>query len=400
MKLLPFLTLATLSATSFAATSQPKTLADVPDASPDAEQAGFIIPEGFEINLWASDPMIRKPVQMNWDAQGRLWVVSSTTYPQIKPGDETVDQVVVLEDTKHAGKADKATVFADGLRIPTALMPADGGCYVANSTEILFLKDTDGDGKADSRLTVLSGFGTEDTHHLVHTFRFTPEGMLSFNQSIYIHSHLETPWGVKRLMGGGVWEFRPETRKADVFCKGLVNSWGREFDRWGQSFLTDGAGSGGINFAFPQAVFVSSPGAKRIIDGLNPGQPKQAGLEIIDEPHFPDDWQGTFVTCDFRGNRINRFKLTESGSGYVSKQLEDVMASKHGGFRPIDVRTGPDGALYIADWYNPIIQHGEVDFRDPRRDHVHGRIWRLTAKGRPLSVNPDFSKMNYDQLRQ
>jgi hypothetical protein len=208
-------------------------------------------------------------------------------------------------------------------------MPADGGCYVANSTEILFLKDTDGDGKADSRLTVLSGFGTEDTHHLVHTFRFTPEGMLSFNQSIYIHSHLETPWGVKRLMGGGVWEFRPETRKADVFCKGLVNSWGREFDRWGQSFLTDGAGSGGINFAFPQAVFVSSPGAKRIIDGLNTGQPKQAGLEIIDEPHFPDDWQGTFVTCDFRGNRINRFKLTESGSGYVSKQLEDVMASKH-----------------------------------------------------------------------
>ncbi len=398
MKLLPLLTFATLSATSFAATSQPKTLADVPDASPDAEQAGFIIPEGFEINLWASDPMIRKPVQMNWDAQGRLWVVSSTTYPQIKPGDETVDQVVVLEDTKHAGKADKATVFADGLRIPTALMPADGGCYVANSTEILFLKDTDGDGKADTRQTVLSGFGTEDTHHLVHTFRFTPEGMLSFNQSIYIHSHLETPWGVKRLMGGGVWEFRPETRKADVFCKGLVNSWGREFDRWGQSFLTDGAGSGGINFAFPQAVFVSSPGAKRLIDGLNPGQPKQAGLEIIDEPHFPDDWQGTFVTCDFRGNRINRFKLTESGSGYVSKQLEDVMASKHGGFRPIDVRTGPDGALYIADWYNPIIQHGEVDFRDPRRDHVHGRIWRLSVKGRPLSVNPDFAKMDVSGL--
>jgi putative heme-binding domain-containing protein len=216
--------------------------------------------------------------------------------------------------------------------------------------------------------------------------------MLSFNQSIYIHSHVETPWGVRRLMGGGVWEFRPETRKLEVFCKGLVNGWGREFDRWGQSFLTDGAGSGGINFGFPQAVFVSSPGAKRIVDGLNPGQPKQAGLEIIDEPHFPDDWQGSLVTCDFRGNRINRFQLTESGSGYVSKQLPDVMASKHGGFRPIDVRTGPDGALYIADWYNPIIQHGEVDFRDPRRDHTHGRIWRLTAKGRPLSENPEFVK--------
>ena len=383
--------------------AQPNTLADIPDAATDAELAGFVIPEGFEINLWASEPMLHKPVQMNWDAQGRLWVVCSQTYPQIKPGEDSHDEVVVLEDTKHAGKADKSTVFASDLQIPTAVMPADGGCYVANSTEILFLKDTDGDGKADQRTTMLSGFGTEDTHHLIHTFRWTPEGMLSFNQSIYIHSHVETPYGVKRLMGGGVWEFRPETRKLDVFCKGLVNSWGREFDRWGQSFLTDGAGSGGINFAFPQAVFVSSPGAKRILSGLNPGQPKQAGLEIIDEPHFPDDWQGTFVTCDFRGGRLNRFHLTESGSGYVSKQLPDVLASKHGGFRPIDVRTGPDGALYIADWYNPIIQHGEVDFRDPRRDHTHGRIWRLTAKGRPLSENPDWSKMSVwgalEQLR-
>ena len=382
---------------------QPKTLADIPDASTDAELAGFIIPEGLEINLWASEPMLHKPVQMNWDAQGRLWVACSQTYPQIKPGEEVHDEVVVLEDTKHTGKADKSTLFANDLHIPTAVMPADGGCYVANSTEILFLKDTNGDGKADTRQIMLSGFGTEDTHHLIHTFRWTPEGMLSFNQSIYIHSHVETPYGVKRLMGGGVWEFRPETRKLDVFCKGLTNSWGREFDRWGQTFLTDGAGSGGINFAFPQAVFISSPGAKRIIDGLNPGQPKQAGLEIIDEPHFPDDWQGTFVTCDFRGNRINRFQLTESGSGYVSKQLPDVLASKHGGFRPIDVRTGPDGALYIADWYNPIIQHGEVDFRDPRRDHTHGRIWRLTVKGRPLSENPDFGKMDVtallDQLR-
>lgn len=378
--------------------AQPKSLADIPDASVDAEKAAFIIPEGFEINLWASEPMLRKPVQMNWDTQGRLWVVCSQTYPQIKPGEEAADQIVVLEDTNRDGQADKSTLFADELLIPTGVMPADGGCYVANSTEILFLKDTNGDGRADTRQTVLSGFGTEDTHHLIHTFRFTPEGMLSFNQSIYIHSHVETPWGVKRLMGGGVWEFRPETRKLDVFCKGLINSWGREFDRWGQTFLTDGAGSSGINFAFPQAVFVTSPGAKRVINGLNSGQPKYSGLEIIDEPHFPDDWQGTHITCDFRGNRINRFQLTESGSGYVSKQLPDVLASKHPGFRPIDVRTGPDGALYIADWYNPIIQHGEVDFRDPRRDHTNGRIWRLTVKGRPLSEIPDFGKMDVKGL--
>lgn len=384
-----------LSLLSLAATaSQPRGLSDLPDAHVEAEQKAFVVPEGFEINLWASEPMLRKPVQMNWDAQGRLWVVCSTTYPQIKPGEDAVDQIVVLEDTDHDGKADKSTLFSEDLHIPTAIMPADGGCYVANSTEILFLKDTNGDGKADQREVVLSGFGTEDTHHLVHTFRFTPEGMLSFNQSIYIHSHIETPWGVRRLMGGGVWEYRPETRKLEVFCKGFINPWGREFDRWGQSFVTDGAGSGGINYIFPGAVFATSPGAKRIVDGLNPGQPKQAGLEIIEEPHFPDDWQGTLITCDFRGNRINRFALTEAGSGYVSKQLPDVLASTHRGFRPIDVRTGPDGALYIADWFNPIIQHGEVDFRDERRDRTNGRIWRLTAKGRPLSQSPDFAKLS------
>lgn len=385
-----------LSGACFA--SQPKSTADVPDPSVEAEQKAFIVPEGFEINLWAAEPMLRKPVQMNWDAQGRLWVVCSTTYPQIKPGDEAIDQVVVLEDTDGDGKADKSTLFADDLHIPTAVIPADGGAYVANSTEILFLKDTDGDGKADLRQVVLSGFGTEDTHHLVHTFRFSPEGLLNFNQSIYIHSHLETPHGVKRLMGGGIWQYRKETGRTDVFAKGLVNPWGLEYDRYGQSFATDGAGSQGINYLFPGAVFLTSPGAKRTIQGLNPGQPKHCGLEIISDPHLPDDWQGTLVTCDFRGNRVNRFQLTENGSGYLSKQMPDVLASTHRGFRPIDVRTGPDGAIYIADWFNPIIQHGEVDFRDPRRDRTNGRIWRLTAKGRPLTKSPDFAKLSTQEL--
>jgi len=371
--------------TGFAHASQPTSLADLPDANPAAELKAFVVPEGFEVNLFAAEPMIQKPVQMNWDAQGRLWVVCSTTYPHIKPGEAAKDQVVVLEDTDGDGKADKSTVFAEGLHIPTALAPGDGGLYVANSTEVLFLKDTDGDLKADERTILLSGFGTEDTHHLLHTMRWGPEGMLYFLQSIYIHSHIETPHGVRRLMGGGVWEYRPETRRLEIISKGLINPWGFEFDRWGQSFACDGAGSEGVNFIFPGSVFATSPGAKRILHGLSPGQPKQSGMEIIEDPHFPADWQGTIVQNDFRGNRVNRFQVTPSGSSYIAKQMPDVLASNHRAFRPIDVKTGPDGALYIADWYNPIIQHGEVDFRDERRDHNHGRIWRVTAKGRPLS---------------
>ncbi len=371
--------------------SQPKSTADLPDPNPEVQKAGFVVPEGLEVILWAQEPMIQKPVQMNWDAQGRLWVVSSTTYPQIKPGDGTKDQVVVLEDTDGDGKADKSTVFAENLHIPTAVIPGDGGVYVANSTEVLFLKDTNGDLKEDERTVILSGFGTEDTHHLLHTMRHGPEGLLYFLQSIYIHSHIETPHGVRRLMGGGVWEFRPETRRLEILSKGLINPWGFEFDKWGQSFATDGAGGEGLNYIFPGSVFKTSPGAARTLSGLSPGQPKQCGLEYLDDPHWPEEWRGTWVTNDFRGNRVNRFKLTASGSGYIAKQEPDVLASNHRAFRPIDVRTGPDGALYIADWYNPIIQHGEVDFRDPRRDLVHGRIWRVTAKGRPLSEMPKIS---------
>src|SRR5688500_6057067 len=139
---------------------------------PENERLSFKVAEGFEVNLWAADPMIAKPIQMNWDAQGRMWVASSEMYPQIKPGGSPHDQVVVLEDTDDDGKADKSTVFADGLLIPTGVEPGDGGAYVANSTELIHLKDTDGDLKADERRIMLTGFGTEDTHHIIHTFRW------------------------------------------------------------------------------------------------------------------------------------------------------------------------------------------------------------------------------------
>ena len=363
-------------------------LKEIPDARIEAAMEGFKLPEGAKIEIFAADPQISKPIQMNWDKQGRLWLVSSPLYPQIKPGQKEADQLYVLEDTSGDGRADKVVSFADDLHIPTAVAPGDGGVYVANSTEVLFLKDTNGDGKADFREVVLSGFGTEDTHHLLHTFRFGPEGMLWFNQSIYIHSHIETPWGVRRLLGGGIWHYRTETRKLEVYSKGLVNSWGHAFDRWGQDFATDGAGGEGINYLFPRSVFKTSPGAQRVLSGMSPGQPKHCGLEVVSGRHVPESWAGTMLAPDFRGHRVNRFALSENGSNYTATQREDLVASKHRAFRPIDVKMGPDGAIYIADWYNPIIQHGEVDWRDSRRDHSHGRIWRVTFEGRDLVDKP------------
>ncbi len=374
--------------------------AKIPDPDAELERKTFILPPGFEVNLFAADPLLAKPIQMNFDPQGRLWVASSEVYPQIKPGEKANDKIIILEDTDGDGKADKTTIFADGLLIPTGIEPGDGGAYVANSTEVVHLSASKPGGKADRTRVLLSGFGTEDTHHIIHTFRWGSECNLYFNQSIYIHSHIETPSGVKRLNAGGIWRFRPEPAELDVFARGWVNSWGHAFDRYGQSFVTDGAGGEGINHAIPGAYFMTSvgPHVSRILHGLNPGSPKHCGLEIISGRHFPDNWQGDLITNDFRGHRVCRFKLQPDGSTYSSREQTEVIKSNHPAFRPIDVKMGPDGALYIADWYNPIIQHGEVDFRDPRRDKTHGRIWRVTAKGRSLVKRPKLVDATIPEL--
>ncbi|MGB6042628.1 MAG: PVC-type heme-binding CxxCH protein, partial [Pirellulales bacterium] len=367
--------------------------------TPEQQLKQMTVAERFELSLFAAEPMVANPIHMQFDARGRLWVATSPIYPHIKPGAKPRDEIVILEDTDGDGRADKRTVFADDLLIPTAVLPDErGGAFVANSTEILHLSDTDGDGRADQRRMVLSGFGSEDTHHILHTFRWGPDAAFYFNQSIYIHTHMETPYGVRRLMGSGIWRYRPETGHAEIMMRGLVNPWGHVFDEWGQSFATDGAGGDGINYIFPHSVHVTAVGFSRNLRGLNPGQPKHCGLEVIQSRHFPDDWQGALITSDFRGNRINSFRLSEQGSGYGSRQSQDLVTSKHGAFRPVDMKIGPDGALYIADWYNPIIQHGEVDFRDARRDYKHGRIWRLTAKDRPLLKKPKLADATVPEL--
>ncbi len=365
-------------------------LHEIPKPDVAAELAEFEVAEGFEVNLFAAEPMVANPIGISWDADGRLWVAGSTLYPHIAPGQQLADSISVLEDVDGDGVADTSTVFAQGLFIPTSVLPGDGGVYVCNSTEILHLSDTDGDGKADKTRVVLSGFGTEDTHQTIHSLRWGPDGFLYFNQSIYIHSHVETPYGVKRLGGGGIWQFNPQTLQLEVLSRGQVNPWGHHQDQWGQSFSTDGAYHEGINYVFPGATFLHS-GITPILKGFNPGSPKHCGLEIINGRHLPEDWRGNHITNDFRGHRVCRFVVKDSGTGFVSEEQTELIKTLNVWFRPVDVKMGPDGAIYIADWYNPIIQHGEVDFRDPRRDHEHGRIWRVTAKDRPLVPRPQIS---------
>lgn len=359
----------------------------------------FTVADGFEVTLWAENPLFHKPTQMNFDPQGRLWVTSCLSYPQIEVGQTPNDKAIILEDTDSDGKADKATVFADGMLMPTGLLPADGGVYVAQSTDLLHFKDTDGDGKADVKTRVLSGFGTEDTHHNLHTLRRGPDGRIWMNQSVYTRSDVETPHGLFRLKSGGIYRFDPRKVSLQHGFYGFCNSWGHEFDKYGQSFLTDGAGVKGISWGMPGATYEPFAGAKKVLASVSPGgHPKFCGLEIIESAHFPADWQGNMITCDFRAHRVVRFSITDEGAGYVTQRLGDLLHTDSANFRPIDVKLGPDGALYIADWSNPIINHGEVDFRDPRRDREHGRIWRVAKKNSPLLEKRDFTKLTEAEL--
>ena len=363
------------------------------------------VPDDLSLKVFASEPAIKNPVQSAWDERGRLWVATAESYPHIAPGFLVDDKIIMLEDEDGDGVADHRTLFADGLLMPTAVLAGHGGVYVGTSTEILHLRDTDGDGRADQKTILLSGLGTEDTHHVVHNLRHTEDGRIGFTQSIYINTHVETPHGVRRLLKSGVWTFDPHTHDLEIFAYGLVNPWGHETDEHGQSFLTDGAGGAGIHYAFPGAAYVTSAYHARseVLPGLNPGQPKQCGLTIIQSRLFPEKYRGLFVTNDFRGHRTLSFRLSDHLSGFHSAQQQDLVhagskgTDRHGSagsYRPVDVDEGPDGALYLTDWSNPIIQHGEVDFHDKRRDHDHGRILRLLPK------TPETKPFNHRELAE
>lgn len=372
--------------------------AHIPEPNIAEELAAFNLAEGFEISLFAADPMIANPINVNWDTKGRAWVATSSTYPHIVPGREPNDKIIILEDTDNDGVADKHTVFAENLLVPHSVMPVSGGAYVTATTQLLFLADKDGDDVADETRVVYDGFGNADVHHTIHGLRWAPWGDLYFTQSIYINTFVETPYGNRILNGSGTWAFRPETESLEIFNRGLINPWGQAFDQWGQAFATDGAGSSGINYIFPESAHATAVGAVNVLPGLNEHTPKNTAAEVIYSRHFTQEWQGSILTNDFRANRTVRYQIRPDSSGYQSEEVQTVIRSDHRSYRPVDVKIGPDGALYIVDWYNPIIDHGEVDFHHPIRDKTHGRIWKLTKKGRPLLQPEQFHGNTFGNL--
>lgn len=348
------------------------------------------VAKGMKINLFASEkefPELAKPVQMAFDTKGRLWVAAWPTYPHWKPKEDMNDKLLIFEDTNNDGKADKIKVFADHLHCPTGFEFYNGGVLIAQAPDIMFLKDTDGDDKADVRERVLSGLDSADTHHAANSFRLDPGGALYFQEGTFHHSQVETPYGPPvRCANAGVFRYEPRSQKFDVYVSyPFANPHGHVFDHWGQDFVTDGTGN--VNYyatAFSGHVDYPNKHA-----GLRPFFQQRtrpcAATEIISSRHFPDELQGVYLVCNVIGFQgIHQYKVKDEDSGFSADEIEPVVSSTDPNFRPADIEIGPDGAIYFIEWQNPIIGHMQHNLRDPSRDRIHGRVYRVTYEGRPL----------------
>lgn len=359
-----------------------------PILSPEDERKTFKLPEGYEISLFASEvefPDLRKPVQMTFDAKGRLWVCTMPSYPMYLPGVPVNDKVLIFEDENRDGKADSCKTFADKLHVPTGLEFGKGGLFLAQQPNLMFLKDTDGDDKADVRELVMHGFDTADSHHAMHAFVYDPGGALYFQEGTFHHSQIETPYGPRRIRDAGVFRYEPRTEKFDIYISyPFANPWGHYYDRWGQDFLADA--SGGANyFATAFSGDVDYPDKRGGMEQFLKMQWRPTcGCELVSSRQFPDDTQGDYLlnnNIGFQG--VLRYRVKEDGSGFHADPVEPLLTSSDPCFRPVDLEFGPDGALYVVDWFNPLVGHMQHSLRDPNRDTRHGRIWRIVYKGRP-----------------
>lgn len=393
--------------------------------SAEEQLKGFKVPEGFIIELVASEKHgVVNPIDVSFDDAGRLWTQTGSMYPldpvkdipwnvllklmdnpaeqeknpdfkrikdlyQLKTKGQ--DKILVLDDPTKA--ADKPlTVWADGLSIPQSILPYKDGAYVCHGSELFFLRDTNNDGKSDTMEPVLTGLGFTDTHTMAHTLVRAPGSYIHFSQGALNKGQVTAvkSGNSARIDYSKISRFSLDGKELDLVNSGLNNIWGFQLRANGQWYLSEANDLGfSVTPAEPQTGFTGIGSAKLrpyqpLIPAIHPfrvGGTGISGLEFMEDTtgSFPaNDWKDVALLANPITSTINAVKITRLPDGTVSgTHLEDFLTSEDDWFRPVNLEFGPDGCLYIADWYNKIISHNEVGTSHPDRDKTHGRIWRI-----------------------
>jgi putative heme-binding domain-containing protein len=370
--------------------------------SPEEAIRKMTVPDGFRVEVVASEPDIVNPVAMTFDERGRVWLTESLEYPRRAPGTGR-DRVKVLEDTDGDGRADKFTVFAEGLNIPSGIAVGHGGVWVANAPDVLFMQDTDGDGKADRREVVVTGFGRFDTHELPNSLSWGPDGWLYGWNGVFNPSHVGYR-GKTYDFTCAVFRIHPKTRAFELFCEGTSNPWGIAWDREGSAFasacvvdhlwhLTESGYYHRQGGPYP-------PFTWKLGSIVNHTHQKAAycGIHFYDSDAYPPAYRGKLFMGNIHGNCVNVDALQRNGSTYRATAEPDFLSANDAWFMPVSVKTGPDGCLYVLDWYDRYHCYQDAN-RDPAGiDRLKGRLYRVCYKDAPRRGAFDLAKKTDDQL--
>lgn len=389
--------------------------------SPEESMSQIQVPVGFELELFAAEPDIINPIAMTWDERGRLWVIETEDYPNTvidTPGSGN-DRIKILEDTDGDGRADKVTVFADSLNIPTSMIFAGGGLIVSQAPDFLFLKDTDGDDRADVREVLFHGWGTFDTHAGPSNLRY---GMDNQVWGTVGYSGFEGTLGGREMeFGSGLYRFTPDGKKFEFMAPTTNNTWGLGFSEEFDVFVSTANNEHSDHFAIPDRLYdlasLQERGIEKI-DGhyrmhvvtknlrqvdVHDGFTAAAGHSLYTARAFPQEyWNRIAFVCEPTGRLIHRAVMEQSGSGFKENDGWNFTASADEWFGPVQAEVGPDGALWVLDWYNFIIQHnptpegfetGEGNaYIDSLREYTRGRIYRISYKDAPEYDPLELSK--------
>ncbi|WP_161890463.1 PVC-type heme-binding CxxCH protein [Pontibacter russatus] len=392
--------------------------------SAEESQKLIKVPVDFELQLFASEPDIVNPIAMAWDERGRLWVIETKDYPnEIRTDDgRGDDRIKILEDTDGNGKADKVTVFAEDLNIPTSMVFANGGVIISMAPHFVFLKDTDGDDKADVRENIMTGWGKSDTHAGPSNLKY---GLDNKIWGVVGYSGFQGTVNDREMsFSQAVYRFDPDGGGLEHLGRTTNNTWGLGFSEEFDVFISTANGLHSAYFAMPnqytkRAVAGGSGNTVYRIDThydmphITPylrqvdwhgGYTAAAGHNIYTARDYPKSfWNSVGLVAEPTGRVLHKAVLERKGAGYTEKNGFNLLASSDEWFAPVHAEVGPDGAIWVADWYNFIIQHnptprgfenGEGNaYVNPWRDRQHGRIYRLVYKGgkphEPMQLSKD-----------